>query len=333
MALINQFYGYIESFMSEFPHISLEQWRALQAVVEAGGYAQAAESLHKSQSAVTYAVQKIESQLDVKLFKLRGRKAVLTEAGELLYRRARSLIEEALALERGVESLREGWKPELRIAMEIIFPVPIMLDALRLYAEERPETHIELYETVMGGTHEMLTNGQVDIAICSSLPKGFIGDALVGMRFVAATHPAHPLHALNRPLTQRDLHRHRHLYIRDTGSQRTRDPVFGGADDEPRWTVGNKATSIRAACMGLGYAWYAEEDIREELASGLLKELPLREGAVRNAELYLVHADRDYAGRDELRLGEIIRERVAACPSAAKLAPGHVGQRANRNKR
>ncbi|MDX2217443.1 MAG: LysR family transcriptional regulator [Burkholderiales bacterium] len=301
--------------MADFPHISLEQWRALQAVVEAGGYAQAAETLHKSQSAVTYAVQKIESQLDIKLFTLQGRKAVLTEAGQLLYRRARTLIDEALALERGVESLREGWKPEIRIAVEIIFPAHVMLDALRMYAAERPETHVELYETVMSGTHEMLVNGQVDLAICSTLPKGFIGDPLIDMRFIAAAHPGHPLHAVNRSLTQRDLKHHRHLYIRDTGTQRTRDPVLGGADDEPRWTVSDKATSIRAACMGLGYAWYAEEDIREELAAGLLKALPLREGAERFAQLYLVYADREYAGRDELRLGDIIRQRVAACPS------------------
>ena len=40
------------------PRISLEQWRALVAVVEAGGYGQAAEQLHKSQSTVTYAIQK-----------------------------------------------------------------------------------------------------------------------------------------------------------------------------------------------------------------------------------------------------------------------------------
>lgn len=319
--------------MSDFPHISLEQWRAFQAVVEAGGYAQAAGVLHKSQSAVTYSVQKIETQLDVKLFNLQGRKAVLTDAGQLLYRRARTLIEEALALERGVASLRAGWKPELRIAMEIIFPAHLMLDALRVYAKERPETHVELYETVMGGTQEMVTGGQVDIAICSRLPKGFMGDELVGMRFIAATHPDHPLHALNRPLTHRDLRRHRHLYIRDTGTQRTREPAFGSADDEQRWTVGSKATSIRAACMGLGYAWYAEEDIREELASGQLKALNLREGADRYAQLYLVYADRDYAGRDEVRLGEILRERVAACPAASGHESSHVGQRANRNKR
>ena len=47
--------------------VSLDQWQALQAVVEAGGYAQAAARLHKSQSAITYAVQKIETQLKVKL--------------------------------------------------------------------------------------------------------------------------------------------------------------------------------------------------------------------------------------------------------------------------
>lgn len=58
------------------PRITLEQWRALVAVVDAGGYAQAAERLHKSASSVIYAVQKIEALLDVKAFEIHGRKAV-----------------------------------------------------------------------------------------------------------------------------------------------------------------------------------------------------------------------------------------------------------------
>ena len=66
------------------PRISLEQWRSLLAVVDAGGYAQAAEALHKSQSAVTYAVQKIEALLSVKLFEVIGRKAHLTPTGEVV---------------------------------------------------------------------------------------------------------------------------------------------------------------------------------------------------------------------------------------------------------
>ena len=80
--------------------ISLDQWHALVAVVEAGGYAQAADRLFKSQSSVTYAVQKIEAQLGVKVFEIRGRKAVLTSTGQMLYRRARALVNEAAELER-----------------------------------------------------------------------------------------------------------------------------------------------------------------------------------------------------------------------------------------
>ncbi len=62
--------------------------------------------------------------------------------------------------------------------------------------------------------------------------------------------------------------------------------------------------------MGLGFAWFAEDTIRSELAHGQLKPLPLREGAERWAELYLVFADRDYAGPGALRLATILREQV-----------------------
>jgi len=90
------------------PRISLEQWRSLLAVVDAGGYAQAAEALHKSQSAVTYAVQKIEALLAVKVFEVIGRKAHLTSTGEVLYRRAKALLDESGALEGAARRLAAG---------------------------------------------------------------------------------------------------------------------------------------------------------------------------------------------------------------------------------
>src|ERR1700730_11984109 len=78
----------LNEYMVGDPRISLEHWRSLLAVVDAGGYAQAAAMLHKSQSAVTYAVQKMESFLDVKIFEVIGRKAHLTSTGDGLYQRA-----------------------------------------------------------------------------------------------------------------------------------------------------------------------------------------------------------------------------------------------------
>jgi len=151
--------------MPSAPRITLEQWRALQAVVEAGGYARAAEQLHKSQSTVTYAVQKIQELLDVTLFEIHGRKAVLTDAGQVLYRRAKTLIEEAQALERGAAEMADDWQPEIRLAVEIIFPTWLLLECLQEFAKARPETRIEVYETVVTGTREMLSDGRADIAI------------------------------------------------------------------------------------------------------------------------------------------------------------------------
>jgi DNA-binding transcriptional LysR family regulator len=293
--------------MSGTPKITLEQWRALQAVVDAGGYAQAAEILHKSQSAVTYAVQKMESLLGVKVFEVVGRKAHLTPTGEVLYRRAKALLDEAGALEGAAGSLAAGWEPELRLAVEIIFPTWLLLQCFARFAEERPQTRIELYETVLSGTDEALLQRRVELAITSQIPAGFVGDPLMRLRFIAAAHPEHPLHQLGRELSLQDLRKHRHIIIRDSGSQRRAGSWLGA---EQSWMVSSKATSIHAACMGMGFAWYPEETVRGELERGALKPLPLREGAERWAELYLVYADRDYAGPGTRRLAELIREGV-----------------------
>jgi DNA-binding transcriptional LysR family regulator len=300
--------------MSEQPRISLEQWRCLIAVVDAGGYAQAAAQLHKSQSAVTYGVQKLEALLGVKAFEIHGRKARLTPSGQVLYRRARALLEEAGALENAAGNLAAGWEPELRLAVDIIFPTWLLLECFAKFGAEQPRVRIELYETVIGGTEEMLTLRKVDLAICSRVPAGFVGDPLMRLRFVAMAHPQHPLHQLGRELTLQDLRKHRHLVIRDTGSQRRGGSPLGATQS---WTVSQKATSIHAVSTGLGYAWFPEDTVRGEVARGELKPLPMREGAERWGELYLIFADRDYAGRGALRLAELIRAHVAkACARA-----------------
>ena len=290
------------------PRISLEQWRSLLAVVDSGGYAQAAAVLSKSQSAVTYAVQKIEALLDLKVFEVVGRKAHLTPTGEVLYRRAKALLEEAGALEGAAGNLAAGWEPELRLAVEIIFPTWLLLQCFARFGEERPQIRIELYESVLSGTEEALVQRRVDLAICSQIPPGFAGDPLMRLRFIAAAHPDHPLHKLGRELTLQDLRKYRHLVIRDTGSQRRSGSWLGA---EQSWTVSHKATSIHAASLGLGFAWFPEDTVRGELDSGVLKPLPLREGGERWGDLYLVFADRDYAGRGALRMAEIIRAQVA----------------------
>jgi DNA-binding transcriptional LysR family regulator len=289
--------------------ITLEQWRSLIAVVDTGGYAQAAQVLHKSQSAVTYAVQKIESLLGVKAFEIQGRKAILTPTGQFLYRRARALLEESSALERAARRLSAGWEAEIRIAAEVIFPTWLMLQCLQQLGAESPHTRIELVESVLGGTTEAVLEGRVDLAITGRVPPGFLGVPLMRLRFLPVASPDHPLHQLGRELTLEDLRKHRHLIVRESGARRTTKVLV--LDTAQRWTVSQIATSIEAVRMGYGFAWFAEEKIRNELRAGMLKPLPLQGGGERFAELYMVLADPDSAGPGTRRLAEIIRHSVA----------------------
>ena len=292
-------------------NVSLDQWKALISVVDSGGYEKAAEALKKSQSSVTYAVQKLQSQLGVKAFEVKGRKAVLTPTGEFLYRRARALVEEAAATERAAKKLSAGWEAEVGLAVEVAFPTWLLLQCLDAFGRESPHTRIEVIESVLGGTSEALLTGQAELAITGILPQGFTGELLMPIQFLPAAHPEHPLHKLGRPVTRQDLRAHRQLVVRESGSRRATKLRVEAAE---RWTLSHMATSIEAASKGYGYGWYPEYRIRDEIAAGTLKPLPLLEGGGGIAQLYLVFADRDAAGPGVLRLAAIMREMAdAAC--------------------
>jgi DNA-binding transcriptional LysR family regulator len=203
--------------------------------------------------------------------------------------------------------------------VEILFPTWLLLQSLDRFGTESPQTRIEVIESVLGGTGEALLQGQADLAISPQIPPGFLGDPLMRLRGVPVAHRDHPLHQLKRKLTLRDLRAHRHIVVRDSGSRRSTGTL--SVEVDKRWTVSNMTTSIQAVRMGYGFAWFPEEKIRDDLAAGTLKPLPLREGGERFADLYLILADRDAAGPGTLRLAEIIREATASeCGKRARAA-------------
>lgn len=302
------------------PKISLDQWRALAAVVDEGGYAQAAAALFKSQSAVTYAVQKLEAVLGVKVFEVQGRKAVLTPTGTLLYRRACALIAEAAALEQAAARLAAGWEAEIRLAVDVVFPHDVLFDALARFGEDSPHTRIEVIESVLGGTTEALIEGRVDLALGAQIPQGFLGEPLLPLTFEPVAHPAHPLHQLGRAVTLDDLRAHRQLVIRDSGSDREASPL--ALEARQRWTVSNMSTAIRAVANGHGYGWYPCDKIREEIDAGWLKPLNMGTAGSQHSMLYLIFADRDAGGPGVQKLAGRLREAVAQF-SATNQKSGH----------
>lgn len=287
------------------PKITLEQWRAFHAVVTHGGYAQAAEAINKSQSTLSYAVQKLEHLLGVKVLVVEGRKARLTEAGEVLLRRSKQLVDNAAQVELVAHDLAQGVEPVIALAVEVVFPQDELLERLAAFSSRFPQTRVELVEVVLSGGHDLLLEGKVDLLVSTLVPPGFVGEALMPVEFCCVAHPGHPLHHLGREVTLEDLKQQRQIVTRDSGIKRRFSASW--LEAEQRWTVSNLSTSIKALAAGLGFAWVPLSHIRAELAQNRLQPLPLREGARRSAQLYLIYRDRDGAGPATCCMVDLLR--------------------------
>lgn len=288
--------------------VTLEQWRALLAVIDAGGYAKAAELLNKSQSAVSYSIAQLESALGVKVFQLQGRRAVPSPAGELLYRRARQLLEQAERLEKSAGCLSVKVEPLVKIAADLIIPPIRVLQCLEIFAKDFPDTRVEIFESVLSGTEDALIQRQVDLAIGGRVPTGFMGEKLVTVTMHGVSSPSHPLQQLGRPINYEDMRQHRQIIVRDSGQYRRRTEGWQEADQ--RWTVSHIKTSLDAICMGLGYAWLPDAYTHDDVTAGRLKYLPVEEGSVREVPTYLTFADKEFAGPATRRLADVLKENL-----------------------
>ena len=293
----------------QFPKTSLEQWRVLQAIVECGGFAQAATALNRSQSAISYAVARLQEQLGVALLAPDGRRMKLTEAGEALLRDARPLLDAAFKLERRARSLREGWEPEVRLAVDGLCPTGPLLDALAQFAARCPVTRVALHEEILSGAEEALLRGEVDLAVVTRVPPGFLGDRIAEAEFVAVAAPDHPLHRRDASLHADDLAAHTQVVVRDSGARQPRDEGWLGA--ARRWTVGNPETAVAMVHAGLAFAWLPRHRIAESLAAGTLIPLPLASGARYRNALHLVVADDASAGPATRELADCLRGQLA----------------------
>ena len=109
---------------------TLDGWEILQAVVHLGGFTPAAEKLHRSQSTISYAIERLEEQLGMELFELRGRKACLTEAGRALLAEAEPYLMGFRQIEHRAQSLAAGEQLDIRLSADSLFPRDRLFAAL-----------------------------------------------------------------------------------------------------------------------------------------------------------------------------------------------------------
>jgi DNA-binding transcriptional LysR family regulator len=268
------------------PKITLDQWRAFVAVVDAGGYAQAAEILHLSQSSVSYGVARIQELLGVAVFALQGRRAQLTPAGAALLPRVRQLLADAQRLEDSAKALGQGWESELVLVTDVLCPTVLVLAALKRFQPHGQGSRVQIREEVLSGADELLQSGQANLGITPRVPPECSGEALLDAEFLPVSSPGHELQRLGRPLTPQDLTHAIQVFIRDSGSGRQAEDAMSYSPQ--RWTVNSRETALELIRQSFGFCWAPRHWIQADLDSGLLCPLPLETPNSRRVPIYLV---------------------------------------------
>lgn len=293
------------------PRISLRQWRVLHAVVDCGGFAQASGFLHLSQSAISYALAKLQKQLGVPLLKIEGRKAHLTEIGRAMLERSRRLIRDANEIEAFASAMERGWEPEIRLVVDSAFPSNLLMRALSIFARTGQGTPVLLSEVTNAGMEEALRQCSTDLAISAQVPKGFLGNPLMEVEYVAVTCPGNPMLSLGKVITMADLERIMQIVIRDFENPERRNGAGHWSHQGLHWNVAHFDTAVAAVREGHGFAWLLKDRIQELLDQGVLVPLPLQGGHDSKVALYLIFGRSSPPGPAVSHLAEILHSVTA----------------------
>ena len=141
--------------------LDTDQLRSFLAIVDCGSFTKAAERVHKTQSAVSMHIRRLEEQLGCALFVKQGRGARLTAEGERLIEFARRIIQvEAGAL---AAVSRKGLRGAVRLGIPDDYAESFLAEILARFNRRHPlvevsvvcEASVELAAQVAAGALEL----------------------------------------------------------------------------------------------------------------------------------------------------------------------------------
>ncbi len=180
-------------------------------VADLGSFSKAAQVLNLAPSSITRSINKLEAELDVRLFKRSTRALVLTEEGHQFYPRAEKLLEDADGLISSMQGTRLEPEGSLRISafegFGRAFISPLLPEFLSRYPKLKVE--IELDNQIVD-----LNSENVDLGIRIGLPADSNLNArlLLANKTVLCASPRY-LEQHGTPIEPEDLAEHNCLIL------------------------------------------------------------------------------------------------------------------------
>lgn len=262
------------------------------AVVDLGSMQAAAEKFEMTPSAVTQALQKLESSLNIKLLNRTTRKLSLTDAGEAFYQHASQLAKNAESALKSLELLRSRPVGSLHITCPTGLADSLLMNAFQNVLAEHPELQLNL--SFKDESVDLLEE-RVDIALRAgsrSLNDTMIARHLYDFAFGIVAHRDYfAKRAL--PTTLAELAALDWIDFCSRGQQLTfqRESEVQWINPNYRVNCNTLFACRRVTMSGLGVSMQPLEDVKELLASGELIHL-LPEWKLPAIPLYLVTLQR-----------------------------------------
>ncbi|MCS6978237.1 MAG: hydrogen peroxide-inducible genes activator [Gemmatales bacterium] len=144
--------------------MELHQLRYFVAVAKLGNFSRAAEQCHVSQPSLSQQILKLERRLGQRLLDRLGKRAVLTEAGRILFDRAVAILTAVDDAEREVRDFDQDKGRLVVGAIPTIAPY-LLPDAVRKFANRFPAVDLVLQEDLTGHLLAAAVAGDLDMAI------------------------------------------------------------------------------------------------------------------------------------------------------------------------
>ncbi|MBX3605222.1 MAG: LysR family transcriptional regulator [Piscinibacter sp.] len=270
---------------------TFRQLSSFHAVARLGSVSAAADELHLTQPAVSIQIAALEESARTPLLQRTGRGVRLTEAGELLDKYARLILE--LWREAGEEmaTLQGVFSGTLRVGA-ITTAEYLLPPMLVTFAGERPQVKVKLQVGNRDEIVHMLAAQEIDLAIMGRPPAELKTESTAfakhPMAFIAA--PTHPLMKGPRPTLAMLSEQRILVRERGSGTRATIERVFKDAGLPLR--IGSELSSneaIKHMCAaGFGVAFLSLHTCVLELRAGVLALLPMAGNPIER-DWYVMH--------------------------------------------
>jgi DNA-binding transcriptional LysR family regulator len=255
--------------------MELMQLEMFVAMVEEGNFHRAAERVSRTQPALSMALRKLEEEIGASLFDRSNRAAyALTDAGQLLYERAKRMLElrdeTALALEK-LRTLQSG---NIRIGANESACLYLLPPLIRAFHRLHPNIEVEIFRHPSHDLIAELRQRRIDFGILAFKPDDDDLEAIPVMRdeMTLIASPEHPI-AERQCVHVRELGTHRFvaLNLRDAFARRTTEAFKKhGAALNVMMKVDTFEEMKKLVAMNLAIALAPLMCVRDELNRGEL---------------------------------------------------------------